>query len=257
MWNVWPSRTADAKDKWHLWPGFNMITGYRPTVLTCCDDSAPPDNLNTFYSRFEGHKGCRHHPPARLFSCWPTVTRETSITSTLINLLILNQTTYQVTFWRNAQNNWRMFLQTFSNIFVTQDKVSTCLKSTIIIPVPRKPNPACLNEYRPLALTPIPVKCFERLVLQHIKSHLPSKPDPLQLPYRENRSMKDAIISTLHHLSLTHLKGRKSYARILLINFSLPFYTMLPQQPTECESRNLQLDLELSFLLLWEQNRLC
>ncbi len=46
------------------------------------------------------------------------------------------------------------------------------------------------------------MKCFERLVMQKIKTSLPNTLDPLQFAYRPNRSTDDAISSTLH-LALT------------------------------------------------------
>ncbi len=47
----------------------------------------------------------------------------------------------------------------------TSPVVPTCFKATTIIPVPKKSSPSCFNDYRPVALTPIPMKCFERLVM--------------------------------------------------------------------------------------------
>ncbi|KAL0150016.1 hypothetical protein M9458_054675, partial [Cirrhinus mrigala] len=106
--------------------------------------------------------------------------------------------------------------------------VPTCLKSTSIIPVPKKSPVSCLNDYHPIALTPIMMKCFERLVMHHIKSNLPNTLDPFQFAYRPNRSTDDAISSTLH-LALTHLEQKDSYVRMLFIDFS-SFNTIIPQQ---------------------------
>ena len=36
-----------------------------------------------------------------------------------------------------------------------------------------------LNDYRPVALTSVAMKCFERLVMAHINSILPDTLDPL------------------------------------------------------------------------------
>ncbi len=66
------------------------------------------------------------------------------------------------------------------NTSLSQAVVPTCLKSTMIIPVPKKSPVSCLNDYRPIALTPIIMKCFERLVMQKIKTSLPNTLDPLQ-----------------------------------------------------------------------------
>ncbi len=115
------------------------------------------------------------------------------------------------------------------NTSLSQAVVPTCLKSTTIIPVPKKSPVFCLNDYRPIALTPIMMKCFERLVMQKIKNSLPNTLDPLQFAYRPNRSMDDAISSTLH-LALTHLENKDSYVRMLFIEFSSAFNTIIPQQ---------------------------
>ncbi len=105
----------------------------------------------------------------------------------------------------------------------------TCLKSTTIIPVPKKSPVSCLNDYRPIALTPIIMKCFERLVMQKIKTSLPNTLDPLQFASRPNRSTDDAISTTLH-LALTHLENKDSYVRMLFIDFSSAFNKIIPQQ---------------------------
>ncbi len=76
---------------------------------------------------------------------------------------------------------------------------------------------SCLNDYRPIALTPIIMKCFERLVMHNIKTSIPNTLDPLQFAYRPNRSTDDAISSTLH-LALTHLENKDSYVRMLFID---------------------------------------
>ncbi len=115
------------------------------------------------------------------------------------------------------------------NTSLRQAVVPTCLKSTTIIPVPKKSPVSCLNDYRPIALTPIMMKCFERLVMQKIKTGLPNTLDPLQFAYRPNRSTDDAISSTLH-LALTHLENKDCYVRMLFIDFSSAFNTITPQQ---------------------------
>ncbi len=73
------------------------------------------------------------------------------------------------------------------------------------------------------------MKCFERLVMHHIKSSLPNTLDPFQFAYRPNRSTDDAISTTLH-LALTHLEQKDSYVRMLFIDFSSAFNTIIPQQ---------------------------
>ncbi|KAI2645416.1 hypothetical protein H4Q32_028926 [Labeo rohita] len=104
-----------------------------------------------------------------------------------------------------------------------------CLKSTSIIPVPKKSLVSCLNDYRPIGLTPIMMKCFERLVMHNIKTSLLNTLDSLQFAYCPNRSTDNAISSTLH-LVLTHLENKDPYVRMLFIDFSSGFNTIIPQQ---------------------------
>ncbi|KAI5108115.1 hypothetical protein C0J45_1709 [Silurus meridionalis] len=74
------------------------------------------------------------------------------------------------------------------NISLSSATVPTCLKTTTIIPVPKKSTVSCLNDYRPVALTPIVMKCFERLVMRHIKTQLPPALDPMQFAYPTHSS---------------------------------------------------------------------
>ncbi|KAK3530672.1 hypothetical protein QTP86_031659, partial [Hemibagrus guttatus] len=55
------------------------------------------------------------------------------------------------------------------NLSLAHSVMPTYFKSTSISPVPKHSSPKCPNDYRPVALTPIVMKCFERLVLAHLK----------------------------------------------------------------------------------------
>uniref|UniRef100_A0A8C7MLP8 Alkylated DNA repair protein AlkB homologue 8 N-terminal domain-containing protein n=1 Tax=Oncorhynchus kisutch TaxID=8019 RepID=A0A8C7MLP8_ONCKI len=73
------------------------------------------------------------------------------------------------------------------------------------------------------------MKCFERLVKDHITSTLPDTLDPLQFAYRPNRSTDDAISTTLH-TALTHLDKRNTDVRMLFIDYSSAFNTLVPSK---------------------------
>ncbi len=102
------------------------------------------------------------------------------------------------------------------------------IKKSIIVPVPKNSKPSCLNDYRPVALTSIVMKVFERLVKSHISTSIPVTLDPLQFAYRSNRSTDDAISHILHS-SLTHIDSSNgNYARLLFIDYSSAFNTIVP-----------------------------
>ncbi len=85
----------------------------------------------------------------------------------------------------------------------------------------------CLNDWRPVALTPIFSKCFEKLIRDHICSLLPASLDPLQFAYRSNHSTDDAIAFTLH-TALSHLENKNTYVRMLFVDYSSAFNTIVP-----------------------------
>jgi hypothetical protein len=70
-----------------------------------------------------------------------------------------------------------------------------------------KTKETCLNDYRPVALSPIAMKCFERLVIAHINTIMRETLDLLQFTYCPNRSTDDTISIALHtaHTRGTHM----------------------------------------------------
>ncbi|KAI5087807.1 gastrula zinc finger protein XlCGF28.1-like [Silurus meridionalis] len=104
--------------------------------------------------------------------------------------------------------------------------------TTTIIPVLKKSTVSCLNDYRPVALIPIVMKCFKRLVMRHIKTQLPPALDYMQFAYRPNHSTDNAISTTLY-LALNHLVNKDSYVRMLFIDFSSAFNKIVPQHLIE------------------------
>ena len=92
--------------------------------------------------------------------------------------------------------------------------------------MPKNAKVTCLNDYRPIALTSIAIKCFERLVRPHINTIIPDTLDPLQFAYRPNRSTDDAISIALN----TALDKRNTYVRMLFIDYSSAFNTIVPSK---------------------------
>ncbi|KAK3568617.1 hypothetical protein QTP86_010634 [Hemibagrus guttatus] len=118
----------------------------------------------------------------------------------------------------------------FSQIFnrsLELCEVPACFKHSTIIPIPKKPKITGLNDYRPVALTSVVMKSFERLVLAYLKSITGPLLDPLQFAYRANRSVDDAVNMGLHFI-LQHLDKSGTYVRLLFVDFSSAFNTIIP-----------------------------
>ncbi len=108
--------------------------------------------------------------------------------------------------------------------------LSTCPSKGLcmaLIPIPKKSKITGLNDYRPVALTSVVMKSFEKLVLAHLKDITGPLLDPLQFACRANRSVDDAVDMGLHYV-LQHLDRPGTYVRILLVDFSSAFNTIIP-----------------------------
>ncbi len=162
-----------------MWQGIQTITDYKPPPQTC--DSTIP-LLNGFFARFEAQNSttAQKTPPPpgdQVMTLSPdSVRRSLSRINARkapgpdnIPGRVLRDCAVELT---------DVFTDIF-NISLSQAVVPTCFKATTIIPVPKKSSPSCFNDYHPVALTPILMKCFERLVMQHIKSAPPSLPGTL------------------------------------------------------------------------------
>ncbi len=113
------------------------------------------------------------------------------------------------------------------NLSLSLSVVPSCFKKSTILPIPKKNKITCLNDWRPVALTSIFSKCFEKLVREHICSVLPASLDPLQFAYRSNRSTDDAMAFRLH-TALSHLENKNTYVRMLFMDYSSAFNTIVP-----------------------------
>uniref|UniRef100_A0A4W5LAU3 Reverse transcriptase domain-containing protein n=1 Tax=Hucho hucho TaxID=62062 RepID=A0A4W5LAU3_9TELE len=139
------------------------------------------------------------------------------------------QTDYQEMYSEHALTNWQVSSLTFSTSLCLESVIPICFKQTTIVPVLKNTKVTCLNDYRPVTVTSVAIKCFERLVMAHINTIIPETLDPLQFAYRTNRSTDDAISIALH-TALSHLDKRNTYVGMLFIDYSSAFNTIVPSK---------------------------
>ena len=92
-------------------------------------------------------------------------------------------------------------LMVTTSLVLFQQSLDTChvpllWKTATIVPVPKKPSPKVQNDFRPVALTSIPFKCMERLILRILLAATSFKQDPMQFAYSTNRSTEDTDTDT-------------------------------------------------------------
>ena len=97
----------------------------------------------------------------------------------------------------------------------------------MIVPVPKNNRPKELNDLRPVALTSVPMKCFEKIISKQLLSEVSPHLDPNQFAYRAERSVEDALLTLTNNI-YEHLEQAKSLVKIVFIDFSSAFNTIQP-----------------------------
>lgn len=222
-----------------MWQSIQSITNYRGQSVSHGDgDAALAEELNSFFARFEAqaqHSGVPlqplQQPTPHLSTPPPTLEVAADDVKRVLRAVNPRKATGPdgvpgKVLKACAAQLAPVFTDIF-NLSLKQATIPACLKSATIIPVPKKASTTTLNDFRPVALTPVITKCFEKLVLRHIKACLPPTLDPHQFAYRANRSTEDAIAIALHS-ALSHLERQGSYVRMLFIDYSSAFNTIIP-----------------------------
>ncbi len=228
-----------SSDSASVWKGMKDFTNYKTPSPSTVENQQLADDLNVFCCRFEKTP---HTRPEHL-STQPLTPPATPLSPT--PALKISENDVRQVFIKNkrrkapgpdgvspaclkscADQLAPIFTQIF-NRSLELCEVPSCFKRSTIIPVPKKPKITGLNDYRPVALTSVVMKSFERLVLAYLKASTGPLLDPLQFAYRANRSVDDAVNMGLH-FTLQHLDRPGTYVRILFVDFSSAFNTIIP-----------------------------
>ncbi len=193
------------------------------------------DELNTFYGRFECNGGSAALPSSASGSSRQRsenhliTVSEDEVRRALKRVNVRKTAGPDGITGRVLRSCADQLAGLFTSIFnesLATSVVPTSFKKSIIIPVPKNNKTSCLNDYRPVALTSIVMKVFERLVKSHISSSIPVTFGPSS--DRPNRSTDDAISHILHS-SLTHIDSSNgNFARLLFIDYSSAINTIVP-----------------------------
>ncbi len=222
---------TDSRDTRSLWQAIQTITDYKPPPQACDDDPSLPDTLNHFYSRFEMQNDTPAQKTAHT-SQRPGAQSAADVRKTLSRINPRKAAGPDNIPGRVLKDCAAQLTDVLTDIFNTslsQAVVPTCLKSTTIIPVPKKSPVSCLNDYRPIALTPIMMKCFERLVMQKNQKQPPqhTRSTPVCIPSKPLYGR----CNFLHPPPGSYPpRNKDSYVRMLFIDFSSAFNTIIPQQ---------------------------
>ncbi len=188
-----------SSDSASVWKGMKDFTNYKTPSPSTVENQQLADDLNDFCCRFE--KTPHTHPEH--LSTQPLTPSATPLSPT--PALKISEDDVRQVFIKNkrrkapgpddvspaclktcADQLAPIFTQIF-NRSLELCEVPSCFKRSTIIPVPKKPKITGLNDYRPVALTSVVMKSFERLVLAYLKASTGPLLDHLQFAYRANR----------------------------------------------------------------------
>ena len=218
-------------DPRRAWQGIKHITNYKGNDPTPPNtDASLEEELNCFFAHSEAKSPSPdvRSPPAS--SSFPFTVQEHDVRQVFRSVNPRKATGPDRVPGKVLKECADQLSTVFTNIFnlsLAQAVIPSCLKTSTIIPIPKKPSPCSLNDYRPVALTPIVMKFFKRLVLKYIKTSLPLDLDPHEFAYRANRSTDDAT-TIAFHTALNHLECSGTYVRMLFVDYSSAFNTIIP-----------------------------
>ena len=150
-----------------VWQGVQHITSYKSSNLPAVDgDASLAEELNLFFARFETTSvAVTPLPPVN--SAHTLTVEESEVRRTLKAVNSRKAAGPDGVAGRVLKDCADQLAGVFTKIFnqsLSQCTVPPCLKSSVIVPLPKKTTINSLNDYRPVALTPIVMKCFEKLV---------------------------------------------------------------------------------------------
>lgn len=218
-----------------LWDSIKSITNMQSIrkAVSTLDDLQMANDLNDFNLRFEKSG---HNSSSAMEYSWGTINDKLLIDPMQINFHFKHIcpkksagpdriSSYVI---KNCADELTPVWHPIFQQSLDSGIVPSLWKKSLIIPVPKIARPLDNNDFRPVALTSVIMKCFEKCVVSMLKAGVADKLDPLQFAYRQGRGTEDAINSIMH-LILKHLESPKAYARLLFIDFSSAFNTIQPQ----------------------------
>ncbi|KAK3526544.1 hypothetical protein QTP70_030770 [Hemibagrus guttatus] len=209
-----------ANDPASVWKGLKYITNYKTPSPSTEANQQLAEDLNEFYCRFET-AGLTPHAPSEHLSIQPLTPPATPlspppalrISEDDVRQIFLKQKKRKApgpdgvtpVCLRTCADQLAFIFSQIFNRSLELCEVPACFKRSTIIPIPKKPKMTGFNDYRPVALTSVVMKSFERLVLAYLKNITGPLLDPLQFAYRANSSAFNTIIPTLLQTKLTQL----------------------------------------------------
>jgi hypothetical protein len=218
----------------YAWAGVKSIisASKKQHSIETDDNISFAKDLNNFYSRFDCHDFARQRQEVlnSLVNQEPPKITEEQVIKSFLKINPRKASGPDGVLGIVLKECRTQLAGIFRDIFQTSldsHVIPQLWKTSNIIPVPKKTHPLVQNDYRPVALTSIAMKCLERIIkcfLLHDTEHLL---DSMQFAYRHRRGVEDATMTLLNSI-YKHLDKPSSYVRLTFVDFSSAFNTLQP-----------------------------
>ena len=223
-------KSGNSKETWQC---LKTMTGYSDKNVVTVDnvDKNYVNDMNSFFARFEDVDNRVCEEPACVTECVDedVVLNEWEVKRSFNRLKerkACGPDHLKPKLLKLCASQLTPIFTFIMNLSLKTHVIPSIWKCSEILPIPKRLITQ-LNDFRPVALTPVPMKCMEKLILLRIKASFTQVQDPFQFAYRSGRSVEDAILLLLNNM-YEHLDKPKSIVRTLFLDFSSAFNTIKP-----------------------------
>lgn len=207
------------------WDTANRITG-RKTKPACVSNVVNPDDINTYFQSINTDDAYAAPDPLPI----PEGTRVPTVDENSVRYLLIHQKRtasgpdgIPYWFWRDYAHHLSPILTKIFNSSLQHQTVPALWKLANISPIPKEtPFNAC-NQLRPISITDIIIRLFEKLVYkQELSTVLKSSIGCDQFAYKEGHNTTMALIKC-YHKWLGWLDKDMDFVRVFTFDFSKAF----------------------------------
>lgn len=189
-------KSFNSRDNKKLWNSIKIITNVDSTKqqVIALNEEVCAENFNDFFLRFHSQNDCDCHvnceflcnfkiDPWRVQSFFSRVCSKKAPGPNGLSASLIQDCSRELT---------EAFCPIFQR-FVDSCSVPDLWKKSIAVPIPKISCPVSNKHYRPVTLS-IVMKCFEKIMVNRLKSEVAPHLDPLQFAYKPGLGAADALI---------------------------------------------------------------
>lgn len=204
------------------WRGIKAMVGMsdkkKGIVTSDKPDSDLVEELNQFYLRFDSHEFNDDLAEFRIESEGSQISLdEIDVWKTLEQTSIRkSQGPDCIRLLKNCALFRNSIFTFIFQLSLSQRKVPGIWKESVVVPVAKIPSPKVLNDYRPVAVTSLVMKGFERIVRKSLLCMTQSMMDPLQFAYLPSKGVEDATATLLCYWTF---RGQEDTSTLVFCGF--------------------------------------